>query len=212
MTAGTVDDLVLLHPYYSRSGPDRRPEWWLTPLTHAPRYVRTSRSTRWHRPRYGHRFAPTHPYAAGKETFGLWCGQGVGARLQEPLLWRGSVPDGEPACGTCEGRALGAGQDVTPDGMPGLIFSGRYGLAPEVCPGTRTKLAVPHAGYRVGTCRVCHTVEPLRACGGRYHADWNLAAHPPGDLLCPPCPQHGWYHLEPHGPAGVRCACGRPTT
>jgi hypothetical protein len=208
VTAGTTDDLVLLHPFYSRGNIDTRPEWWSTPVLHAPRYVRTSRSTRWHRPRYGKRFSDQHPWAPGKETFTVWCGQGVGARLQQPLLWSGSVPDGEPVCGTCEGRALGAGQDPTPEGMPGLVFSGRYGLAPEWCPGGGTKLAVPHDGNRVATCRVCRRVEPMRACGGRYHADWKLAAHE-ATTLPDPCPEHGWYSLVPNGPADVRCACGR---
>ncbi len=207
MALSTVeDDVVFLHPAYQRGGftVSRGPR--LEQMTHAPRYVRTERMSRWHRPRSGHRYTRPSWGSPGRECLSLWCGQSI-PDLRD-ALGLGQPPDGEPVCATCEGRALGAGQDDTPDGLPPLVFTGRYGFNDRWCPGSRlNRLALPHDGFRVATCRVCHDIQPMRACGGPYRADWTIPWHEPGPLLVPPCPEHGWFHLVPDGPTGAVCAC-----
>lgn len=207
MTAGTVDDVVFLHPYYSAADPALPSTRWSVPLEHAPRYLRTKSMSRWHRPRYGFRYVGGPWKGAGRESVVLWCGMGI-TDLRKALS-RGDAPPEDEVCGTCEGRALGAGQDPTPPGMPALIFRGRTGAAPKRCPGSRSAdLAVTMPGGRCATCRVCHDVVPLRLFGGGPWRDrLGLGDHPPGDALVPPCQHHGWHHLEPVGAIGAACRC-----
>lgn len=205
MTAGTVDDLVLLHPNYTSADPTLPWVRALVPLEYAPRYLRSRRMSRWHRPRYGHR------HHDGRVSVQFWCGAGVpnleGDRGKQPLLTAGAVHV-DDVCGTCEGRALGAGQDATPPGMPRLTFTGNVGRAPRKCPGSRSlDLAVLMPGERTATCRACHDVVPMRAGGSVYVSRWGMATHPPGDLLVLPCPAHGWHHLRASGAVGAVCAC-----
>lgn len=200
----TTDDRVPLHPYYSQAQPDRRDQYRMEPLLFAPRYVRTRNMGRWHRPRYGFR------HRDGRESVTMWCGQTV-TRLSA-ALGRGDVPSTDEACGTCEGRALGAGIDPTPDGLPRLVFTGRYGQPPKKCPGSRSeRLAVEDPdNWRRATCRVCHEYVKMRAGGSVYNSSWGMALHAPGPALVDPCPEHGWYHLRPAGEMGVTCACMIP--
>lgn len=206
MTAGTVDDLVLLHPNYVASDPTLSWTRRTAPLEYAPRYVRTRRMSRWHRPRYGTRFLDD-----GRESVTVWCGQTIPDlttdRGRKPILTAGSVQV-DDVCGTCEGRALGAGQDPTPDGLPPLTFTGNTGRPPKRCPGSRSlDLAVIMPGERCATCRACHDIVPMRVSGGPYASRWGMATHAPGEALVQPCPVHGWHHLRPWGAADAVCAC-----
>jgi hypothetical protein len=54
-----------------------------------------------------------------------WCGQGVGTAASPSKLSDAPHPD-RPVCGTCHGRAIGAGQ-IDEEGTP-LLFSPRTGV------------------------------------------------------------------------------------
>lgn len=191
----------LLPPVSSSMG---RPD--AVPLTEANRYVRTRGMSRWHRVRSGRR------YADGRVTYGFWCGPFAhGGRKQGgPPLLTDEVPVGEQVCGTCEGRALGAGQDVTPDGMPDLRFDPRWLRPPAVCPGSSKQdlLVALDDRLRVGRCLVCGVFDSIRALGrgiGSY--GYGLVKHSPGPDLVQPCPWHAWQYLTRRGDV-AGCSCG----
>src|SRR5258708_3084610 len=120
---------VVLEPPLTRSGVSlfgrvRRDE----ALVVGPRYVRTGGLSRWHPSRKGTR------YADGRVSYGLWCGAGF---VSGEFLTADRVADDFPVCGTCEGRACGAGQDDWPGDGPGLLFSPRRLTPPKYCPGSR---------------------------------------------------------------------------
>lgn len=163
-----------------------------TPLAEGPRYVRGPGHSRWHRPRSGvrmRRWTSLH----------LWCGQGT---FLDNVITADEVPEAEPVCGTCEGRALGAGQDETPAGMPRLAFEPRWLTPPAKCPGAGRSALFEPVG-RVGRCLLCGEMLPVRATGSWHNPDYGVVAHKPGPGLVPPCPWHGWRRLRANG-----CACG----
>jgi DNA (cytosine-5)-methyltransferase 1 len=88
-----------------------------TPLTRGPRFVRSKSMSRWHRVRDGVDYG-THI------AYGLWCGTTAHLSAHRPqLLTHDRDPvDGMPVCGTCEGRALGAGHDNN-EGPRDLLFT-----------------------------------------------------------------------------------------
>lgn len=172
------------------------------PLAEAPRYLRGKGHGRWHRPRTG-------TVRADRWTSVMfWCGQSAAL---DRLIGRDDAPADELVCGTCEGRALGAGQDTTPDGMPSLIHAPRTLHPPRVCPGSRDRdLVIPlNDRYTVGRCRACGDVDSCRAMGRGYNAwGFGLVNHPPGAGLVAPCPWHAWRRMRPDGETSAACACG----
>src|SRR5688572_15714984 len=121
------------------------------PIHTAPRYARGPGNSRWHRPRSATRWPDQ------RTTYTYWCGtHGTDGGKHGPLQLADNTPDGEPVCGTCEGRAVGARQDPTPNGMPPLRFDPRWQTPPTRCPGSRSRtLWTPAPGGRCGHCLVC---------------------------------------------------------
>jgi hypothetical protein len=112
-------------------------------------------------------------------------------------------------CGTCEGRALGAGQDELPAGMPALRFDPRWIDPPTRCPGSQSPM-FQELAPRVGRCLVCGQLQPLRGYGGSPWygcAGYGPAKHPPGPDLVDPCPWHAWRALTLAEDGSVRCGC-----
>ncbi|MFF7171571.1 hypothetical protein [Streptomyces pseudovenezuelae] len=166
-------------------------------LEEAPPLVRTRAMSRWHRPRSGYR------EGVGRVVLNLWCGPYVSG----DYLTRTIPVTGERICGTCEGRAAGAGQIPQPEGRE-LVFNPRELHRPRYCPGSRTVLYQEQPGGRVGRCLVCSTYEPVRAMGGPYDPRFAITQHPPGPGLVSPCPWHRWKQLVAHDAHAV-CACTR---
>ncbi|MGW6913746.1 hypothetical protein ACWGB8_07990 [Kitasatospora sp. NPDC054939] len=169
------------------------------PLTEGPRLVRTERMSRWHRVRSGVR------YGNGRTVYHLWC---TGSVRDDQFLSRETVPAGDRVCGSCDGRAVGSGQE--PAGPTGreLTFRPRDLDPPRICPGSRTEhltQAIPPG--TVGQCLACQDLHPVRAMGGPYSPRTAIVQHAPGPLLVEPCPFHRWKYLKAED--GVRCACGR---
>jgi len=178
-----------------------------TPIASAERYARCRGMSRWHRIRSGYR------WDGGGHTWNLWCGTSVtdraGAKSGPPLL-RDDLPEGDEACAVCVGKALGAGQDETPAGMPALRFDPRWISPPSTCPGSGDSgLWVPVPNSRnVVRCLVCGDLLSGRASGGAYNPRWGAVRHAPGDGLVEPCPFHAWNHLRRGASELVLCGCG----
>jgi hypothetical protein len=175
------------------------------PLYEAPRYVRGPGMSRWHRPRSG----VWRPRGA---ALSFWCGYGY--VRGDSLLTAESIPEPEPACGTCEGRALGAGQDDTPAGMPRLAFEPRWLTPPPTCPGSGRRGAdrglIEDLRRNVGRCLVCGALVGIRAMGGPYNPSAGAVSHRPDGGLYEPCPWHAWNMPALRAPGVVGCACGWP--
>lgn len=196
---------VALFPPFTRSSPWRpsgAPP--VVPLDRGPRFVRTRTMSRWHRTRSGTSYG-------GRRSFHTWCGQMVfdmePRRNRGGFLGRDRDPvDGIPVCGTCEGRAIGAGHERN-DGPRDLLFTPEP-RRPRWCPGRFLYVAIddPRGWPRVGTCLVCGALEPIRASSYGYaFSSVGLRKHEPLDLI-PPCPMHGWAHLTArNGTAVCRC-------
>ncbi|MEV4966687.1 hypothetical protein AB0886_09805 [Streptomyces sp. NPDC024062] len=176
------------------------------PLDEGPRYVRTGGMSRWHRPRSG----VTLPDA--RTIYAVWCGQQVGGLHRAAgMLTAETIPDGMPVCATCDGRAVGAGQEK--DGPAGrtLLYGPRGLTPPRFCPASRTGLYEPLPGGTAARCIACQDVHPVRAMGGPYAPRVAIVQHPPGEALFTPCPFHRWRH--PTITSGrLACMCGRPLT
>lgn len=176
--------------------------WLPTPkvLTTGPRWLRGA--TRWHRVRSGLRYSKHVRLHA-------WCGQSLNP---DGRLVAVDVPDdGAPLCGTCEGRAAGAGHpSPISDGAP-LRFDPERLTPPRWCPG-----GAPHGparflaelvGRRVVRCGACG--ELVREKSYRWHdygSGPQAAQHEPGPGLVPGCPMHAWRHLV-RTVEGVACQC-----
>ncbi|WP_033818902.1 hypothetical protein [Kitasatospora sp. MBT63] len=174
------------------------------PLATGPRFVRTERMSRWHRVRSGVR------YGTGRTVYSLWCGSSV---FDDRFLSRESLPAGDVVCATCDGRAVGSGQEpVGPAGRT-LAFT-PLGLTPPVhCPGSRSDRltrAIPPG--TVGRCLACGDLHPVRAMGGPYNGRAAIVQHPPGGRLVKPCPFHRWRYLDAQPDGSIRCSCGRELT
>ena len=168
------------------------------PIYEGPRYVRGPGNSRWHRPRSGIR-------RPNWTTLHFWCGSGY-VHLDKALTAM-SVPEPEPVCGTCEGRALGAGQDDTPAGLPRLAFEPRWLVPPRICPGSRRSLYVD-LRQNVGRCLVCRDLVALRSSGGPYNGRYGPMRHMPGAGLFTPCPWHAWNLPARRANGTVGCRCG----
>lgn len=195
---------VALLPPLTSSGPSsRRPG--MTPLVEAERYARTRAMSRWHRVRSG------VESENGDRTLNLWCGTIIWTRSEKngpPLLTDDIHPD-DPVCAVCAGKALGAGQDELPAGMPRLRFDPRWLTPPSVCPGSGDSglwVEVPNS-RNVVRCLACGDLVSGRASGGAYNPRWGAVRHAPGVSLVEPCAFHAWNHLVRNGER-VLCACG----
>ena len=181
------------------------------PLNEAPRYVRGRGNSRWHRVRCAVTYPPMHGF--GERTiYTYWCGPSGtdGTEKYGPLWLVDDVPPAEPVCGTCVGRALGAGQDDTPAGLPPLRFDPRWRTPPAKCPGSRSRTLWTQVSRSCGQCLVCGDITPIRVVGSGYNA-WGAGPtnHAPGDGLVEPCPFHAWSALVERDGQAV-CSCGWP--
>jgi hypothetical protein len=173
-------------------------------LTEGPTLVRTRGMSRWHRPRSG------CLYPGDRTVYSAWCGYGIGGSDRAGgILTAEEPPPGEPVCGTCEGRAAGAGQLASPTGRP-LRYDPRDITPPRYCPGSRRALYLELPGGRVGQCLACGNAEPIRAMGGPYDSRAALVQHEPGGNLVQPCPFHRWRHPARGTDGHLYCTCGRP--
>lgn len=173
-------------------------------LRTGPRWVRGA--TRWHRVRSG------MVMPLGHTALHLWCGQGVslGDRPSADTL----PEDGAPLCGTCEGRAAGAGHP-SPLGVPdtGLRFDPMRLRPPRWCPGGGPYGPARHLAvratpdsWRVLVCGACGELVPTKRAYGWQDSGEVPAQHEPGPGLVPGCPQHAWRYLV-RTTEGVACAC-----
>src|ERR1051325_6513092 len=166
----------------------------LTPITELLRYARSRGQSRWHRIRSG------YVLDGGARTFNLWCGQvtqDANRKAGGPLLVD-ERPAGDEACAVCVGKALGAGQDDLPEGMPALRYDPRWVSPPSVCPGsgaTGLLVEVPNS-RNVVRCLACGLLTSGRALGSPYNPSYGVVKHAPGVDLVPPCPFHAWNHLR----------------
>ena len=202
----SVADLAPMEPPYTRSLGyiDRG----VVALERGPRLVRTRGMGRWHRPRCGVLY-PAERSVTGRERtrLTLWCGQGVDLA---DCLTRADLPDGELLCGTCEGRAVGAGY-LPVVGEPGapLVHRPVSSRPPPVnCPSGRiSRYTLERFPYgRDFPCPACADPVRLRLAGGWSNPHVAIAAHPPGPGLIPPCPHHRWDQLVLiYDHAGCRC-------
>lgn len=172
------------------------------PLSTGPRFLRTLGMSRWHRPRSGTR-------RPGRDCYTAWCGYTIGSSDRAPALTAEDVPAGELVCATCEGRAIGAGQEQQVEGGRQLVFGPRESRLPKNCPGSRRDLFRALPGGRAGVCLVCGDTLPFRAMGSPYDPRVGLTQHPPGAHLVEPCPFHRWKQPTARDGA-VACTCGRP--
>ena len=180
-----------------------------------PVFARTRNATRWHRIRSGMRHhALIHE---GREllpdriAWHYWCSSGS-ASSTDGLTLDELPDDGVPVCGTCEGRATGAGfpsGTIAVSMAHGLVFSPRSVKVPKVCPGSGKhgeSLFERFPGDRVGRCLVCNTVVAIRCGGGAYNPWMGPQSHEPGPELIPRCPLHQWRSLTVvAGVAMCRC-------
>jgi hypothetical protein len=204
MSAPAVDlGPVVYEPPLTRSSPWHAPGHGSTPLRTGPRWLRGA--SRWHRIRSGVQYEHLdHP------SYSAWCGQSINPRRRDAAI--DEPIDGVPLCGTCEGRAAGAGHP-SPLGLPesGLLFRPARLTPPRWCPGGGPYGPAMHLGEVVG-----HRVVRCGACGElareRNAYGWNPRPggepqqHKPGPGLVPGCEQHAWRHLV-RTVEGVACEC-----
>jgi len=132
----------------------------------------------------------------------LWCGS---HRYDPPTAL---VTEADTICGTCEGRAIGAGQPSTlelltrPHEVSPLLFSPRVASPGKTCPGVGTVLGDPDRRL----CFVCGESVKFRGMGGPWRSRYCLESHAPGPGLIAPCVWHGWSSLVMRG-SDVVCAC-----
>lgn len=97
--------------------------WQHPDPAHRPTWATSALPFVWSRNgRYTHRVRAVTVYPHGRSGFGVhaWCGMLVGSAASPSKLSATIDPD-RPLCGTCHGRAVGAGQ-IDTDGVP-LIFT-----------------------------------------------------------------------------------------
>jgi hypothetical protein len=175
------------------------------PVWTGPRYARTRGMSRWHRVRSGIRFRPGSGAggADGRTVWRLWCGQVVNDAAS--ALETDRPAPGEPACGTCEGQALGAGRDDNPLDVD-LVFEPR-GLNPPVwCPGGGHRGAWVALAPSVGRCLVCGLHGTLR---WRHYPNTGqtFERHHTGSDVIEPCPSHAWDALRERGGVAACWLC-----
>ena len=180
-------------------------------LIRSPRSGRGRYEARWHRTRCATRRAANGPIPE-EIVVTAWCGTTVFA---SEAFKTDDALDGFPVCGSCEGRALGAGLpgvvallDVTKTGVvfePNEVTKFR---PPKVCPGrTLEPLPLDRASVDVGVCAACGIVAPIKR-PSRYPIvnDWCVKDHQPSADLVAPCPTHAWDDLTHRGGVTM-CSC-----
>lgn len=192
--------LVRLEPPYTRSLGSCE---GTTPLTRGPRLIRTKGMGRWHRPRSG-----VHLKRFDRTVFHSWCGQGIHVG---DAITAAELPADDRLCGTCEGRACGAGYPSTGTPLNEALLFEPYSSAPPParCPSRQLSVSdrFPHGVF---ACPVCGEPTRLRAAGGPYNSRLIIEGHAPGPGLIAPCPFHRWDW--PSLRDGVaRCGCGAPS-
>lgn len=173
-------------------------------LTEGPAYILGRPSTRyeprWHRVRAGERLDTVDGHE--RTYWHVWCGPHHNAAH---VVAVDELPEGQPLCGTCDGRAKGH------LGESGLVYSPDLLKAPKLCP---SKTLYSRFGHNVGRCLACGEFAALRwaPMHSGYSGREVITTHPP-KLLVPPCPFHAWRSLVADG-STARCACGQnwPTT
>jgi hypothetical protein len=200
----TVSDLgpVVYEPPLTRSGPWRAPGHGSTALRTGPRFIRGA--SRWHRVRSG----TLHRHG---EAWLMWCGQTRFGR-DRPATSDPVPDDGLPLCGTCEGRAAGAGHTSPLSGDVDLLFRPARLDPPRWCPGGApygpARFLAEPAGHRVVRCGACgELIREKNYRWDEYGTGHHIAQpHEPGPGLVPGCPQHAWRHLT-RTVEGVACQC-----
>lgn len=178
------------------------------PINEGPAYLRGPRMGRWHRIRSAALWL--HEWSGELvEHYYLWCGQHASSHPGKSgvPIFTDDLPDGQPSCGTCEGRAIGADPD-----RPEWLFQPATTQVPPRCPGSSTLLvAEDQTTWRYATCLVCRDVVRMRASGGPYASRWGAQTHPPGPGLVDPCPFHAWRELvlvkNSTGDTAAACRC-----
>lgn len=194
-------------PVKVRCFPVRTVVYW-TPSDRSNRFVEATSALPFAYSRnstYCHRVRSVRVYGDGSLHVRAWCGQHLSIGVRKTNGRMGTdVPEDRTLCGTCHGRAIGAGQ-IDTEGTP-LIFSpqagepnlGRCvwehpGSGPYGHPWRCHRPAVfriPEApdGHKAGTCGE-HTRKWPPSVGWRYEASLNN-----GDLTLDPAkatPAHG---------------------
>ena len=166
--------------------------------TEGPAFVRSSRgSGRWHIVRSAVDRLDVWRDLEIRTTYHHWCGS---VSYSFRALTAEVVPDGEPLCGTCYGRAEGA------DDRPDLVFEPQGHKPPKTCPGSQTRW-VDLREHNRGVCLVCAAGVKMRGFGGAYQWDWGAQKHEPGPGLVDPCEFHGWRQLTLTTDRTVVCRC-----
>lgn len=213
---------VTLEPPLTRSAPHWNSDFRETVLRTGPALVRTRGMGRWHRTRSGvHLTRPWGPVT----SYHVWCGQHVSDSTKPrrgavaSMVSLDTLPDdGVPLCGTCEGRAIGAGHPgiaVQVTAPAGLLFEPDRLTPPKLCPSVGTRsYATPlwqslDSNHRLAKCLACGNTEPLRGRSDGAGSWAVIARHEPGPDLTPGCPRHAWRHLVPYGGHAI-CACALP--
>lgn len=197
---------LLLHPPMWHI--EKRPQFNGEPLDEAHPFVVTPspQGKVTHRPRAAHRYP-------GRIAYWLWCGNSIhdGIGLYFPQ-------QGRPVCGTCEGRAIGAGWPTseqiitgrTAEPWPRTRFTPRPLFdPPRWCPG-RFWIDDP-SNWRRGTCLECHADVKLRSKGTWHRPSWGPEQHEPYQMI-PPCRRHGWLRTTwlDRSTHTIGCACRLP--
>ncbi|NUS55865.1 MAG: hypothetical protein HOV66_13565 [Streptomycetaceae bacterium] len=166
-----------------------------------PRFVRGA--SRWHRVRSG----TLHRHG---EAWLMWCGQ-TRFGIDKPQRTDDLPAGGLPLCGTCEGRAAGAGHTSPLAGDVDLLFRPNRLIPPRWCPGGApngpARVLAQQISPRVVRCGACgETVPEKRYRWHDYGTGPQAAQHEPGPGLVPGCPLHAWRHLV-RTVEGVACEC-----
>lgn len=208
----TSSTLVRLEPPYSRSGLPEHTRGQL-PLLRGPRLVRTRTMSRWHRPRSGVAHPSGRARSAPYVTYTLWCGQFL--NRSSGVVLAAELPDNEPLCGPCEGKAIGAGHPPIAVALEkALLFEPDSGRPPpQWCPAGRLR---ERDAYRLAdygqafVCPVCGAGARLRGAGGWTNPHVKVESHLTGPALIDPCPFHRWDWLVLDAEARALCACRLP--
>lgn len=171
-------------------------------LRKAPTYGRNAAMSRWHVPRTG-------TLRDGvMRSFTIWCSAAIlrPDDLKRPALMVDEITDDVPVCGTCVGKATGAGHAVPAIAVEhegGLIYLPHQVRIPSTCPGSNY-ITWHEVNVFVGRCLVCLDYMPIRHSRGYETGYSRLRVHTPATTLVDPCPWHAWDRITAEG----ICSCG----
>jgi hypothetical protein len=196
---------------------DHRPRFLTQVLDWLPPFVTSgsSQARYCHRPR-----SATRHTGQDRISVHAWCGQ----LLVHAAGFHYLPPVDMPVCGTCEGRAVGAGWPTSEEIItarpvepwPAQRFTPRPCFdPPRWCPvgegqvGRRNGEAwlVDPDDERRGVCLMCHAEVQLRWRGDTLNGWWGPQRHEPLEMI-PPCRLHGWLRPERvNDPPRIVCKC-----